>query len=390
MSELLSRIFVKNHQDIKNPAVRKQYGTMAGIVGIAVNMILAGIKLTTGIFAHSASIIADAINNLSDAGASLITFFSFKLSSKPADKEHPFGHARMEYICSIIVSFLILLVGAELLMDSAQTLIGLKESEQPNITIATMVILAFSIVSKLLLGFFYKNIGTKIDSKVVTASATDSLMDSVSTGAVFITSLIVKLTGFVILDSIVGIIVSALVIAAGAKILNETKNALLGEAPVKETVDGIIAVVEEYPEILGVHDLLVHNYGPDRFIASFHAEVDGKSDIYYLHDMIDNVERVIKERLNISCTIHMDPIVTDDAAISDLKEFLIEAMREANLCYPIHDFRTVVGCTHTNLIFDVVVPFDIKESESEIIHKIQAIVNKKRPDHFCVITIDRG
>ncbi|MBQ8321991.1 MAG: cation transporter [Clostridia bacterium] len=390
MSEILSKIFVKHHKDINNPVVRKDYGTMAGIVGIVINMILAAVKLTAGIFAHSASIIADAVNNLSDAGASLITFFSFKLSSKPADKEHPFGHARMEYICSIIVSFLILLVGIELLIDSAQTLLGFKTSEPHNITVITMIILAFSVLVKLWLGFFYKSIGKKIDSKVVMASATDSLMDSLSTGAVLITSLIVSLTGFAILDSIVGIIVSALVIVAGAKILNETKNALLGEAPVKETVDNIISVVEEYPEILGIHDLLVHNYGPHSFIASFHAEVDGKTDIYYLHDMIDNVERVIKERLNISCTIHMDPIVTDDEAVNELKAFLIETLKDASLAYPIHDFRTVIGLTHTNLIFDLVVPFDIEDSESEIIHKIQSAVSEKRPDHFCVITIDRG
>ena len=379
----------KNY-DIKNPHTRKSLGTVAAIVGIIVNIVLAAVKLIAGILAHSASITADAINNLSDAGASVITFISFKMSSKPADKEHPFGHARMEYICSIVVSFLILLVGFELLTDSCAVLIGLKSPPDPNFSFLTVIILVFSIALKLGLGFFYNFIGEKINSKVVLASATDSFLDCASTSAVFLTAIIVRESGLIILDSIVGIIVSALVIVAGCKILNETKNALLGEAPVKETTDAMMAIIEEYPEILGIHDLMVHNYGPGRFIASFHAEVDGKKDIYYLHDMIDTVERVIKKRLDILCTIHMDPIVTDDEAAIELKNFLITSINDAGLFYPVHDFRTVICKTHTNLIFDIVVPYDERESESEIKRKIQDIVSDKRPEHFCIITVDRG
>ncbi len=380
----------QKNDDIKNPMARKKLGTVAGIVGIIVNIILAAAKLIAGIFAHSASITADAINNLSDAGASLITFISFKISSKPADKEHPFGHARMEYICSIVVSFLVLLVGFELLADSCAVLIGIKRHTEPNFSFPTIVILILSIVLKLWLGFFYNSVSKKINSKVVLASAADSFLDCLSTSAVFITAIIVKASGLIILDSIVGIIVSAMVIVAGAKILNETKNALLGEAPVQETTDAMMAIIEEYPEILGIHDLMVHNYGPGRFIASFHAEVDGKKDIYHLHDMIDTVERVIKKRLDILCTIHMDPIVTDDEVANELKNFLITTLSEAGLFYPIHDFRTVIGKTHTNLIFDIVVPYDEKENESEIKRKIQDIVSDKCQNHFCIITVDRG
>lgn len=389
MTELLSKIFIKNHNDYKNPITRKKYGTMSSGVGIATNLLLAFIKLIAGLLASSMAIIADGFNNLSDAGSSLITLISFKLSAKPADKEHPFGHARFEYIASMIVSFLILLVGFELLCGSLEIVTGLSESEQTAINNVTFVILAVSIVLKLWLGIFYRKIGKRIDSKIIMATSADSLTDSISTGAVLVSSIVIKLTGFVLLDAIVGIGVSIIILIAGIKILNETKNALLGEAPVQEIVDDIKTIVEEYPDIIGMHDLLVHNYGPGRFIASFHAEVDGKKDIYMLHDMIDNAEREIKEKLGIACTIHLDPIVTDDDNINRLHTLVKEVMSECGFDYHIHDFRVVIGNTHTNLIFDVVLPFDSKITEKELIEKISAAVLKKSENHFCVITVDR-
>lgn len=389
MTELLSKIFIKNYKDYKNPTVRKKYGTMSSGVGIATNMLLAIIKLFAGLLASSMAIIADGFNNLSDAGSSLITLISFKLSAKPADKEHPFGHARFEYIASMIVSFLILLVGFELFAGSFEIVLGLAESEKTIINEITFVILAISIVLKLWLGIFYRKIGKRIDSKIIMATSTDSLTDSISTGAVLVSSIIIKLTGFVLLDAIVGIGVSVIIIVAGIKILNETKNALLGEAPVQEIVDDIQKIVESYPEIIGMHDLLVHNYGPGRFIASFHAEVDGKKDIYMLHDMIDNAEREVKEKLGIDCTIHLDPIVTDDEDVNRLKAFINEVMCELGFNYHIHDFRVVIGNTHTNLIFDVVLPFDAEVTEKEIVKIISEAVSKRKPDHYCVITVDR-
>lgn len=390
MTRLLTKLFIKNSDNISDPTVRKNYGTMSSIVGIIINLILAGIKIFAGIISGSVAIIADAFNNLSDSGTSVITLLSFKLSSKPADKEHPYGHARIEYIASMVVSFIILLVGAELLLDSGKTLIGLGEIKQTQISIVTIIILAVSIALKLWLGLFYRGIGKRIDSKVIIAAATDSISDSFSTLAVLASSIVIKLTDWYFIDAIVGIGVSIPIIIAGLKILNETKDILLGEGPVDDTVNAIENIVKDYPDIIGMHDLMVHNYGPNRFVASFHAEVDGKKDIYYLHDMIDNVERRINEELVISCTIHMDPIVTDDENVNELKSFLTSTMEECGLKLPIHDFRTVIGATHTNMIFDVVLPFDHPLSEDEVKKKISEAVHQKRENCYCVITVDRG
>lgn len=390
MTGLLTKLFIKNSDNISDPTVRKNYGTMSSIVGIIINLILAGIKIFAGIISGSVAIIADAFNNLSDSGTSVITLLSFKLSSKPADKEHPYGHARIEYIASMVVSFIILLVGAELLLDSGKTLIGLGEIKQTQISIVTIIILAVSIVLKLWLGLFYRGIGKRIDSKVIIAAATDSISDSFSTLAVLASSIVIKLTDWYFIDAIVGIGVSIPIIIAGLKILNETKDILLGEGPVDDTVNAIENIVKDYPDIIGMHDLMVHNYGPNRFVASFHAEVDGKKDIYYLHDMIDNVERRINEELVISCTIHMDPVVTDDENVNELKSFLTSTMEECGLKLPIHDFRTVIGATHTNMIFDVVLPFDHPLSEDEVKRKISEAVYQKRENCYCVITVDRG
>ena len=390
MHILLAKIFIKNFQNTSDPTVRKNYGTLSSIVGIIVNFMLAAFKLLAGIMSNSVAIMADAFNNLSDSGTSVITLLSFKLSSKPADKEHPYGHARIEYIASMIVSFIIMLVGAELLLDSGKTLLGFSGEKETEISAVTLIILSLSIIVKMLLGLFYRGIGKTIDSTVVMAAAADSFSDSFSTLAVLASSIIIRLTGWHLVDAIVGIIVSVPIIIAGLKILNETKDILLGEGPVEETVKSIENIIDDYPDIVGTHDLMVHNYGPGRSVASFHAEVDGKKDIYYLHDMIDNVERQINDELNIICTIHMDPIVTDDKNVNELKEFLIDTMKTCGIDLPIHDFRTVIGQTHTNMIFDVVLPFDSPLSETEAKKKISEAVMEKRPNCYCVITVDRG
>ena len=390
MNIFLAKFFIKNHNDTENPLVRKKYGEFASIMGIIANFVLVAIKLTVGLFASSVAIIADGLNNLSDAGTSFISLVSFKISSKPADKEHPFGHARMEYISSMIVSFLILLVGFELFLDSGKKVLGIDEGTALKISALTLILLSVSIIIKLLLGVFYLSVAKVINSSVVKASAMDSLTDCISTGAILISSVIIKYTGFTLLDSIAGLFVSILIIVAGAKILNETKNKLLGEAPVDETVEAIIDIVKEYPEILGIHDMLVHNYGPKNFISSFHAEVDGKGDFMHLHDMIDNCEKEISNRLGILCTIHLDPIITNDESVIKYKETVIEVLSEMGFNYPIHDFRVVVGDTHTNLIFDMVVPFELKISEKELIEKISSKIRQKDETLFSVITIDRG
>ncbi len=390
MTKLLIRLFIKNKDNISDPLVRKSYGTLSSVVGIIVNFILAAIKILAGVLAGSVAIIADAFNNLSDSGASVITLISFKLSSKPADKEHPYGHARLEYIASMVVSFIILLVGAELLINSGKTLIGLGEPKSTEISNITIIILSVSILLKFWLGLFYRSISRKIDSTVIAAASTDSFSDSFSTVAVLISSIVIKFTDWQIVDAIVGIAVSIPIIIAGLKILNETKDILLGEGPVDETVEAIAKIIADFPDIIGIHDLMVHNYGPNKFVASLHAEVDGKKDIYYLHDMIDNAERRINEELDIICTIHMDPIVTDDENVNELKSFLVNTMSEIGLNLPVHDFRIVVGQTHTNMIFDVVLPFDHPLSENEVKEKIYAAVKQRRENCYCVIVVDRG
>ena len=389
MTELLLKLFVKRSDNVNDPAVRKRYGTVASGVGIATNMLLSVLKLIIGLVTFSVAVMADALNNLSDAGASAISMLSFKLSSKPADRDHPFGHARIEYISSMIVSFIILLVGFEMLLDSGKRILGLAEGDSPDFSIAAVIILGASILGKLWLSLFQRKVGKKIDSTVIMAAATDSLSDCISTTAVLVSSIIVRITHIEIIDSIVGLGVSFLIIIAGARILNETKNSLLGEAPVEDMVRQIKAIVSEEKEVLGIHDLLVHNYGPGKFVASFHAEVDGSHDIFLLHDSIDNLERKLGEELGIQCTIHLDPIVTDDESVIHLKEIAAAAVKRVCEGAGMHDFRVVVGNTHTNLIFDVELPFEVKESTRDVAKKIEEEVQRVRSDCYCVITVDR-
>jgi len=391
MTELLAKLFIKNRHDTKNTVVRKAYGTLSSFVGIAVNMILAAVKLILGTLTASAATVADALNNLSDAGSSIITLVSFRMSAKPADRDHPFGHARIEYIASMIVSFLILLVGFETFTGSSSVLVGISEAEPTTFSLTAIIILGSSVLLKLWLAIFYRTVGKKIESSVIKASSVDSLTDCISTMAVFSSAIVIKFTDLQIIDSIVSMAVSVMIIVAGIRILNETKNSLLGEAPIGVLVDGINGVINEYPEIIGTHDLLIHNYGPNHFIASFHAEVDGSKDIFELHDMIDNVEKRIQSELGILCTIHMDPIVTDDETVTELKCFLKNIIEKSiSERITIHDFRVVIGSTHTNMIFDIILPFESKLSPSEATQKISEAVTRERENCYCVITVDRG
>ena len=387
---IFTKLLGVGFEDTKNPKIRKKIGEISGVVGIVTNILLVCIKLAVGFMASSVAIIADALNNLSDAGTSTISLISFKISSKPADKEHPFGHARMEYISSMIVSFLIMLVGVELLTDSMSKLFSPKDAVILDITNITVIMLSVSIVIKLMLGIFYFSVAKAIDSPVVKGAGIDSISDSVATSAILASSITIKYTGFVMLDSIVGLAVAVMIFIAGAKILIETKNKLLGEGPVDETVKAINDIVAGYPEILGVHDMMVHNYGPKNFISSFHAEVDGKGDFMHLHDMIDNCEKEISKKLGILCTIHLDPIATDDEEVVRYKEIVRCALAEMNFDYPIHDFRVVIGNTHTNLIFDIVLPFELKISDAVVAEKISSKIKEKDETLFSVITIDRA
>lgn len=388
MTDLLCKLFVKNYHKTSDAHVRESYGTLASIVGIILNVLLFGAKFTVGTLIGSVAIRADAINNISDAGSQCISLFSFRISSKPADREHPFGHARIEYVASLIVSFLILHIGLDLLMESADKIL---HPQQPEGNWVTVWILAGSILVKLWLGYFNRVLGRRIDSAVMRATATDALSDALSTGAVLISTLIMLLFPSVKLDldAYMGVIVAILILISGIKILLEAKDSLLGGAPSQEVVRLITEAVEATEGALGIHDLEVHNYGPGHIVASLHVEVDGKVDVFESHDMIDLLEQRLRRDHGISATIHMDPIVTDDERVTLLRSKVERAVKEIDAGMMIHDFRFVEGRTHTNLIFDVAVPFEEKRSEEEIKRAVADRVSAIDPAYFTVVTIDR-
>ncbi len=385
MTSLLTRLFIRNRDAVQDPAVRRAYGVMTGAVGIVANILLAALKLLAGALSGSISITADAVNNLSDAGSQLISLISFRISAKPADRDHPFGHARIEYVASMIVSFLVLLVGVELLRGSVRKI---RAPEPIDFRPVVLIILLVSVAVKLWLFFFNRKIGKKINSTVIRATGTDSLSDAAATSAVLISALISHFTGFDT-DAYMGILVAVIILIAGVKILNETKNSILGGAPDPKMVADILALAREYPAVLGVHDLMVHSYGAGNTIASFHAEVDGAQDIFVTHDAIDMLEKEIYSRLGIRATVHMDPIVTDNEKIDAMRAEVLGCVRSVDERLDIHDFRCVDGVTHTNLIFDVTVPFEVKMSDGDVRKAISSAVSRLNPNYFTVITIDR-
>ena len=389
MTDLLSRLFVKNHTNVADPHVRRAYGTLASITGILLNLLLFLAKFAVGTIFGSVSITGDAINNLSDAGSQIISLISFRISAKPADREHPFGHARIEYVASMIVSFLVLLIGFELLRESISKIVTPDPPERSWVAVA---VLAASIAVKLWLALFNRRIGRRIDSSVMRATAADCLSDAISTCAVLLSTAILLLfpTFTLNLDAYMGVIVAIMIMVAGVKILNETKNSILGEAPSDEIVRQITDLVERTPGALGIHDLTVHNYGPGHVLAALHVEVDGKVDVFESHDMIDNIERTLRRDYGIEATIHMDPIVTDDEQTTLLRERTEAVVREIDPRMRIHDFRFVTGATHSNLIFDVLVPFECRLGDTEIRREIADRISRLDPTFFTVVTVDRG
>ena len=389
MTELLSRLFVKNYRDAQNPTVRTAYGTMVSITGIIVNLILFAAKFLVGTLFGAISIVGDAVNNLSDAGTQIISLISFRIAAKPADREHPFGHARIEYVTSMIVSFLVMLVGFELLKSSISQIFS---PERPDSSPIAIIVLIGSMLCKLWLGLFNRTIGKRIDSSVMRATAADSLSDVFATGAVLVATVLPMI--FTNMnwnpDAYMGVIVAVLIIVAGFRILNESKNAILGEAPSEEIVKQITETVDKYEGALGIHDMVVHNYGPGRIIASLHIEVDGSVDVFETHDMIDTIEKDLRENCGIEATIHMDPIVTDDEQVTALRQKTAEAVQKIHPSMQIHDFRFVAGATHTNLIFDVVVPFEVKMSEAEVKAAVAEKVKEIDPTYCVVLNIDHA
>ena len=389
MIALLSRLFIKDHQNVNDPKVRSAYGTLLSVVGAILNVILFGAKLAVGTISGSVAIRADAVNNLSDAGSQLISLFSFRISAKPADREHPFGHGRMEYVTSLIVSFLILHIGLDLLTESVQKILDPRPTTANWVTVG---VLGGSVLVKLWIAYFNGRVGRKIDSAVMKATAADSLSDVLSTGAVLVISLVTILIPAAVtwnLDAYVGVVVAALILVSGVKILLEAKDAILGQAPSEEIVRQIAELADQCEGVLGIHDLEVHNYGPGNVIVALHVEVDGSADIFVSHDMVDNLEKRLRRECGICATIHMDPIVTDDEEVNTLRAKVAETVAALGYGMHIHDFRFVRGSTHTNLIFDVAVPFECGLSEDEVKRAVAEAVSRLDPSYFTVLTVDR-
>ncbi len=392
MTDIIFKLFVKSYRESEDkntafadPAVRRACGSTVAAVGIFTNLLLAAIKFFAGILSGAISITADAANNLSDAGSQIVSLISFKISAKPADRDHPFGHARIEYVASMIVSFLVLFVGIQLLTDSVDKIFNPTESRY---SLLVLIILGISVVAKLGLFLFGRSAAKTLRSDVIRATATDSLSDAGATLAVLVCAIISKFTGFDI-DGYIGTLVAVVILIAGVKILNDTKNSILGSAPEPEVVENITQIVGEYPEILGIHDLVVHNYGPGNTIASLHAEVDGKENVFATHDIIDTVEKRLYVEMGVRTTIHMDPIVTDDERVSALRAEVRAKLKEIDERFGMHDFRFVEGITHSNLIFDVTVPFEVKDSNERIKEQISSKISEISPNYFTVLTIDR-
>lgn len=366
---------------------RAKAGTRVGVIGIAVNAVLFLAKFIVGSAAGSLALMADAFNNLSDAGASVVSYISFRIAAKPADRDHPFGHARIEYIASMVVSFLILSVGFDLGRDAIGEIISPKGAAV--FTAATIVVPALAIPAKLGLAALNYFVSLRVNSSVMRAAALDSLSDALSTTAVLVSAIILRVSG-VSIDAYVGLGVSVLIFVAGIRVLLETMNSILGEAPVKELTDDIRRLIKEYPDVLGVHDLLVHSYGHGHCFASVHAEVDGREDFFKMHDTIDEIERRLHAELNIVCTVHMDPILIGDPLTDALRTETEELAHALDPAFHVHDFRLVSGPTHSNLIFDVEVPFETALTDAEIIERLTERIRAVCDTYYAVITIDRG
>lgn len=386
VTKLLIKLFIKDSENVDNPSVRVRYGILSGAVGVFINLLLCAAKLFVGSVSNSIAITADAINNLSDAGSSVVNLVGFKLSGKSADDEHPFGHGRIEYICSLVVSFLVLLMGVELVKSSVDRILTPKTTV---FSYYSAVILIISIFGKLWMAFLNKSISKRIKSPATGAIVADSLGD---TAATFITLMALILSSYTSLplDGYMGVVVAAFVFVAGIRILKETIGPLLGESADVEFADKIENKVLSYNGVVGVHDLIIHNYGPGRNFGSAHVEVPSDSDILESHDMIDLIERNIKDEFGLDMVIHLDPIVVNDERINKLREQTTQLVKSIDEKLSIHDFRVVEGPTHTNLIFDLVVPPHFYAGKAELISIVDRKLGELDEKYFAVITVERS
>ncbi len=386
MHTFLVKQFIKDSENTSNLKVREAYGTLGSVTGIIVNIILAIAKYFAGIVSGSISVTADAINNLSDAGSSIISLVGVKLSAKPADKDHPYGHGRVEYISALAVSFVVLLMGIELFKSSVDKIVN---PVPVKFNIISLIILAVSILAKLWLGFFNKKLGEKIDSAPMIAVMKDSFSDCLATGVALI-AIVVSAFSDISIDGYLGVIVAGFIFLAGFNILKETMADLLGKPADKAFTEEIENKILSYDKIVGVHDMIIHDYGPGRKFASAHAEVSSQDDIMEIHDVIDLAERDILNEYGIVISIHTDPIVTDDERINSLKEMTVTIVKEISDEMSIHDFRVVDGPTHTNLIFDLIAPHKFHMTNDEIRKTIEDKLSKIDERYFVVITIEHS
>ena len=384
MTSLLLRLFVKNHDDTENPVVRGAYGKLAGAVGIVCNLLLFAGKLLAGILSGSVAVTADAVNNLSDASSSLVTLLGFKLAERPADEEHPYGHARIEYISGLVVAALILLIGAELAKSSFSKIL---HPETVEFSLLTLGVLIGSILVKLWMALFCRKLGKRIDSTTLLATSADSRNDVISTAAVLVGCLVgyffdVKLDGYI------GMAVALFIIWSGCSIAKDTINPLLGERASEELVRNISDLILSHEKILGIHDLMVHDYGPGNCFASVHAEMDSAEDPLICHDIIDDIERDALRELQVHLVIHYDPIVTDDEELNAARALVEQEIKSIDESLSLHDFRMVRGPGHTNLIFDLVIPYSMEDRKAELKARIDERLQRQDRKYYTVITFD--
>ncbi|MBQ8297616.1 MAG: cation transporter [Ruminococcus sp.] len=385
MTELLVRLFVKNPENINDSHTRGKYGTLSSVVGIICNLLLFALKYIMGTLSNSIAVISDAFNNLSDGASCIVTLLGYKMAAKPADKDHPFGHGRMEYLVSLIISALILMMGLELMKNSCTKIF---HPEEVKFSAAVFVSLIVSVGVKLWMSLFNMTLGKKINSSVMTATAKDSRSDAFATAATA-AALVCSLFTDAPIDGIMGVIVSLFILRAGIGIIKDTVDELLGKPAAPEITDQIRSIICCDDRIIGVHDMIIHDYGPGNMIGSCHAEVRSSEDFVSVHDLIDRIEREIHKQMKILMTIHMDPIEVDNEQINSCRSLLAEIIGSIDERLSFHDFRTVTGDTHVNLIFDLVVPFGMDCTDDELKNQIDTALAKESIQYYTVITFDR-
>jgi len=386
MTEFIVKRFVKNHGDTENPVVRAAYGKMAGLVGIVCNLILFAAKIVVGTLAASISITADAVNNLSDASSSIISLVGFKLAERPADEDHPYGHGRYEYLSALTVAVIILVIGVELFKSGVEKILS---PEKSVLTIASIVVLTLSIAMKLWLMLFNRKIGKRINSGSLLATSADSRNDVITTLAVLIASIISHFSGFE-LDGWVGVAVAIFILISGIGLIKETINPMLGTAPDEEYVEKVKNKILSYDGVIGMHDLMIHDYGPCRRFASVHVEMAAEEDVLISHDIIDNIEQDFKENEGLHLVIHYDPILTKNSLTNDIRAQVEKAVKEIDGRLSIHDLRVVPGTTHTNIVFDCLRPYGVDIRSRELVRLINEKVKEIDPKYNCVITVDKS